>query len=77
MSSMQRSGEGIEAAKDEMEAMGIEIIEFPASEIAKWTALPAVQQIAVDTAKELDDDGLPGTIVVDRYKEALEDLGKL
>jgi len=69
--------EGIEAAKMEMEEMGIEIIEFPASEIAKWNALPAVQQITEDTAAELDEDGLPGTIVVDRYKEALGDLGKL
>lgn len=69
--------EGIVAAIEEMEGMGIEIIEFPASEIAKWNALPAVQQIADDTAKELDDDGLPGTIVVDRYGEALEALGKL
>jgi len=69
--------EGIEAAKEEMEGMGIEIIEFPASEIAKWTAMPGVQQIATDTANELDDDGLPGTIVVDRYGEALEALGKL
>jgi TRAP-type C4-dicarboxylate transport system substrate-binding protein len=69
--------EGIEAAIAEMEEMGIEIIEFPASEIAKWNALPAVQQIADDTAEELDDDGLPGTIVVDRYGDALEALGKL
>ena len=68
---------GIEAAIEEMEGMGIEIIEFPASEIAKWNALPAVQQIADDTAQELDDDGLPGTIVVDRYRDALEALGKL
>ena len=69
--------EGIEAAKAEMEAQGIEIIEFPASEIAKWTAMPAVQQIAADTAQELDDDGLPGTTVVDRYRAVLDAMGKL
>ena len=74
---VQAYEDGIEAAKAEMEDIGIEIIEFPDSEIAKWNALPAVQQIADNTAQELDDDGLPGTTVVDRYKAALEDLGKL
>lgn len=57
----------------EWEAIGIEFIDFPESERAKWAAL--VEDIPAEWAKEMEGRGLPGYEIVRRFQEITTELG--
>jgi TRAP-type C4-dicarboxylate transport system substrate-binding protein len=57
----------------EWKAAGIQFIDFPKEEKAKWAN--SVPDTAAEWALEMDAKGLPGTAVVKRWQEITSELG--
>ena len=60
-------------AKKAFEASGVEIIEFPESEKARW--VQQINDIPSEWAAEVEAKGYPGNKIVKRWQEITSELG--
>jgi len=58
-----------------MKKAGVEIYELPAAEKARWAKILSQAGVAVKSAQQADEKGLPGTGILRSYYEALEAEG--
>jgi TRAP-type C4-dicarboxylate transport system substrate-binding protein len=57
----------------EWEAIGIEFLEFPTEDRAKWASL--VEDIPKEWAEEMKARGLPGYEIIHRFQEITAEMG--
>ncbi len=66
-----RQAKGMDAevstAMEEMKKAGVTFVDFPASDKAQWKSMPACQETMDSWVKTMEDKGLPGRKVMDRF----------
>jgi len=55
-----------------VQAAGVEMYEFPKSELKKWAALPEIKNLKTKWIKEKEERGLPAKRVIDRFVQLME-----